>query len=167
VGAAGQGDVVEADAGCAFERDLEPRQLDCLHLAGEGATDPGLRLVALDRGEEADGAEVDAEDRHTGPGEAPQRVQDGSVAAEHQADVGARLVAGDLDAAGGGTVLGQLVLGAHQPPARLPRDPDRNRNRFRRRRRVRVGDQGGGAHASSSTAARIAPSRSATGGEGP
>ena len=83
----------------ALERDLQPGQLDRLDLAGEGAAHPLLGLVALDRGEEADGAEVDAEDRHAGAGEAAQRVQDRAVAAEHEAEVRARLVAGDdLDA---------------------------------------------------------------------
>ena len=40
VRAAGEGDVVEADPGLALERDLQPRQLDRLDLAGEGAADP-------------------------------------------------------------------------------------------------------------------------------
>ena len=89
-------------AGGAVERHLQARQLDRLDLAGEGAADPLLGFVALDRGEEADGAEVDPEDGHAGAGEAAQRVQDRAVAAEHQAEVRARLVAGDdLDARGG------------------------------------------------------------------
>ena len=148
--------------------DLEPGQVDRLDLAGEGAADPLLGLVALDRGEEADGAEVDAEDRHPGAGEAAQRVQDRAVAAEDDAEVRARLVAGDdFDALGGVAVLGELVRGADQPPAGLAGDRDGDRDRLGGGRRVRVGDQRGGLHLSTSTAAWIAASRSATGGPSP
>ena len=58
-----------------------PGQVDRLDLAGEGAADSLLGVLALDRREEADGAEVDAEDGHAGAGEAAQRVQDRAVAA--------------------------------------------------------------------------------------
>ena len=140
--------------GRALQRDLQPRQLDRLDLAGEGAADPLLGLLALDRGEEADGAEVDAEDRDAGAGEAAQRVQDRAVAAEDDAEVGARLVAGDrLDARGRVAVLGELVRGGDQPPAGLGGDRGGDRHGLGGGRRVRVGDQGRGLHRSTSTAA--------------
>ena len=72
--------------------------------------------VALDRREEADGAEVDPEDRHAvGPVQA-QRLEDRAVAAEHQAEV--RALAGvGLDPGRGVAVLGELLLGGDQAPA--------------------------------------------------
>ena len=48
---------------CAADLDLERRQLDDVVLAGEHPRQPGLQLVARDRAEEADPAEVDADHR--------------------------------------------------------------------------------------------------------
>ena len=134
--------------------DLEPRQVDRLDLAGEGAADPLLGLVALDRGEEADGAEIDAEDRHAGAGEAAQRVQDRAVAAEDEADVRARLGRWRRSmpsAASPCLASSSAVATRRQPASRATRD--RDRDRLGGGRRVGVGDQGSGLHSSASTAA--------------
>ena len=74
--------------------------------------EPVVELVALDRGEEADGAEVDPEDRHAGARVVAQRVEDRAVAAEHEAEVGRSRAA-----------------------PRRPRCPPRRRRAWRARRR--------------------------------
>ena len=53
--------------------------------------------VRVDRGQEADLAVVDGEDRHAGAGVAAQRGEDRAVAAEHDAEV-------DVVAAASGTI---------------------------------------------------------------
>ncbi len=57
-----------------------------------------LELVRGDRGQEADAAVVDADHRHAGAVEAPERAQHRPVAAEHDRDVRVRPV-DELDAA--------------------------------------------------------------------
>jgi len=71
VRAPAEADVVERESLLAVDLDRQRRQVDRLRLPGQGAADPLLRIVTLDRGEEADRAEVDAEDGHTGAGAPP------------------------------------------------------------------------------------------------
>ena len=112
--------------------DLEAGKVDRLDLAGKGAFDSRPRLVALDRREEADGAEVDPEDRDPGAREVPQRVEDRAVAAEDDAEVGVvRQRLDRLDALRGGAVLGDLVGGRDQPPAGLGGGGDGDRRPHR------------------------------------
>ena len=128
----------------AVELDLEPGQVDHLEVAGEGAPDPRPGVVALDRGEEADGAEVDAEDGDPGAGEVAQRVEDRAVAAEDEAEVEvARKLVDRLDALCCRAVLGDLVGGGEQPTPGLRGRCGGELDRVGRRRRVRVGDQRG------------------------
>ena len=87
VGSPDEADVVERHGHLHRQVDPERGQVHSLEVAAEGAPQTVLELLALDRGEEADRAEVDAEDRHPGLGEPAQRVEDAAVAAEDDADV--------------------------------------------------------------------------------
>src|SRR3954454_8880573 len=122
MGLPGEGDVVEAARLHLVAADLQPGQLDRLELAFEGAADALASILPLDRGKKADGAEVDPEDRYFGAGVAAQRVQDRAVATQDQADLGQRVLGGDVDALTGGAVLSQLVLAGGQAPAELMGD---------------------------------------------
>ena len=73
----------------AVRFDLEGRQLLDSKIAGEHPGQSGLELVRLDRGEEADAAEVDADHRDPGVEKTLERAQHRSVTAEHDGDVGA------------------------------------------------------------------------------
>ena len=110
--------------------DLQRGQLDELELAGERAADALLERVRLDRREEADASEVDAEHGHAGAEEAPQRPQHRPVAAEHDREVGARDVASAAVAVLGGLLVRQQQLDRRAPPrpraaARAPRRSSR------------------------------------------
>ena len=87
-------DVVERDRLLAVEPQLEPRQVHHLELAGVGAVQRGVELLALAGGEEADRSEVDAEHGDLRVGEAPQGMKDAAVTAQDQAeaDVGRALL---------------------------------------------------------------------------
>ena len=150
--------------GLAVDLDLEAGQLDRLDLPGERAADARLGLVALDRGEEADGAEVDAEDRDAGAGETAQRVEDRAVAAEHEAEVGLRRAAARPPRRPRRRRRAWRSPPRSRPGASRPRAATRDgdRDRFGRGRRVRVGDQGGGLHSLAAPTSRIAASRSST-----
>jgi hypothetical protein len=65
-------DVVDGDVAPPSVLDLERRQLDHLVLACEDPLQPLLHVVAVDRGQEADPAEVDAEHRDAALEEAGQ-----------------------------------------------------------------------------------------------
>jgi len=69
----------------AGELDSRQRQDLVVPRQGSDAARPGI--LAVDGGEKAHLAEVDAEHRHAGTGVRPQRVEDGSVTAEREADV--------------------------------------------------------------------------------
>ena len=82
-------DVVERERrSCRRDRRLETGHLHHLEVAGERSAEAVAELVALDRGEEADRAEVEAEDGHVGARVGAQRLQDRAVAAEHETEVG-------------------------------------------------------------------------------
>ena len=68
--------------------DRDRRQLEPLEVAGERAVEVLAEPVGVDRGEEADLAEVDREHRDAGAGVVAQRGEDRAVAAEHDAEVG-------------------------------------------------------------------------------
>ena len=70
---------------CSRQRD--PGQREHLELARERLLEAAARLLAVDRGQEADLAEVDREHRHAGAGVPAQGGQDRAVAAEREADV--------------------------------------------------------------------------------
>ena len=83
-----------------------------------------VQLLALGRGEEADGAEVDREHRHVRVGEVAHRLQDRAVAAEHQAEVGPAVEVGErLDPGRGVAVLGELAGRRVEPAAVRLRPP--------------------------------------------
>ena len=83
-------DVVDGDRALAADARLERRQLDDDVVAREDAREPVLELVGRDRGEEADRAEVDADDGHARAEEPLQRAKHRPVAAEHDDEVGVR-----------------------------------------------------------------------------
>ena len=66
-------------------------------LAGEDPREPGLELVPLDRGEEADAAEVDAEHRDPGTEVAGESAQHRPVAAENDDEVDVRVAVRGLE----------------------------------------------------------------------
>ena len=67
--------------------DRDRRQLERLELARERAVEVVAEPVRVERGEEADLAEVDREHRHAGARVLAQRGEDRAVAAEHDAEV--------------------------------------------------------------------------------
>ena len=97
--------------------ELERRQLDDVVLTREDAPEPRLEVAPSHRAEEADAAEVDADDRDARREEARERAQDGAVAAEHHREVGGRCVRARSD-----PVLGGLVVRVQQLDAVLLRD---------------------------------------------
>ena len=90
-GAAGDDDVVERDVALGVARRPPPRRIrpSMRHplvdreLAGDDALQDGLEVAGLGLGQEADLAEVDAEDRDVDLGHGPGRAQERAVAAEH------------------------------------------------------------------------------------
>src|SRR5215208_565536 len=112
-------DVVQRDRTRIVDLHSQAGNCQRLEVARESAAQPGLELVTLDRGEEADCPEVDAEHGYPGAGVGTEGLQDGPVAAQHQAQV--RLlgeIGGLLDARGGFAELGVLLLcGDHRAAA--------------------------------------------------
>ena len=114
---------------------------------------PSLELVALDRGEEPDRAEVDAEHRDAGAGEVAQGVKDRAVAAEDEAEVGlARAAASTSSMPSAAAAVLARALRAWRPAATRrarprPRPPEPPRRRavgmrtwvMTRARRARLG----------------------------
>ena len=85
-------DVVHGGVRLAVELNLQRRQLDHGVLAREHAAEVALEVVRLDRREEADAAEVDADHRDGAAEQLPERAQDRPVAAERDRDVRAARV---------------------------------------------------------------------------
>ena len=81
-------DVVHRHRPLAAGLDVERGQLEHGVLAGERAREPCLEVGAVDRRQEADAAEVDAEHGDARAQVALQRPQHRSVAAQHDDDVG-------------------------------------------------------------------------------
>src|SRR4051812_30249709 len=104
-----EADIVERNRPLYREIHLEGRQVHRLEVAAEGALETYTQLVPLDGRQKPDRAEVDPEDRHPCLGETAQRVEDASVAAEHDADVRSLSIFDLLDPRGGVTVLLELV----------------------------------------------------------
>src|SRR5215218_5724332 len=109
-----EADVVEGDRQVDGQLGSERREVQYLVVAGEGAAQAVGELLPLDRGQEADRAEVDPEYRDAGVREAAQRVEDAAVAAEHEADVRALAVGDPLDVSCLLAVLLMLVGRADQ-----------------------------------------------------
>src|SRR6266540_4888866 len=102
VRAADEGDVVEGDGPGGVDLCPQSREAHDVEVAAEGARQPIGELLSLGRGQEADGAEVDPEHRHTGARIVAQRAEYRAVPSEHQAEVGAlREIFADLDPTGG------------------------------------------------------------------
>ncbi len=97
--------------------ELERRQLDDVVLTREDAPEPRLEVASSHRAEEADAAEVDADDRDTRREEARERSQDRAVAAEHHREIGGRRVRARVD-----PVLRRLVVRVQELDAVLLRD---------------------------------------------
>ena len=95
VRAAMEGDVVERGFVSSQHRGPQGGKAQDVELSRERPPHAVLELPRLDRGEEADRAEVDREHRHLAAGEEPKRREDRAVAAEHEREVrvGARLCA--------------------------------------------------------------------------
>ena len=72
--------------------ELERRQLDDVVLTREDAPEPRLEVTPSHRAEEADAAEVDADDRDARREEARERSQNRAVAAENDREIGGRRV---------------------------------------------------------------------------
>ncbi len=119
--------------------DLERRQLDDLVLACEDPCQPGLQLGAGDRAEEADAPEVDSDHRDAGAEKPRQRAQHRAVAAEHDGEVGCRLVA----VGGDEPVLPGLLGGEDQLHVRLARHRLQARESGADLARLAVGDDRG------------------------
>ena len=101
-------------------------QLEPLEVAGERAVEVLAQPVGVERGEEADLAEVDREHGDAGAGEVAQAGEDRAVAAEHDAEVDVGVVGLDeldplaaLDA-----VLADLLGVEHERRAGAPRGVD-------------------------------------------
>ena len=69
--------------------DLERGQLDDFVLSREDARETGLQILPRHRAQEADPPEVDSDHGHAGSQEPRQCAQHGSVAPEHDCEVGA------------------------------------------------------------------------------
>ena len=148
----------------------QPREAHDVEVAAEGPRQPIGELLSLDRGQEADGAEVDPEHRHTGARIAAERAEHRAVPAEHQAEVGVlREVFADLDPAGGLAVLLELVGGRRQRTGDALSGSDRLAQRGRGLLRMGVGENDRGAHrggglraCAHGSTSRAAASRSST-----
>ena len=88
VGTPDERDVVEGDRPRGVDLRPQSRERHDVEVAAEGTRQPVGERLPLDGGQEADGAEVDPEHRHSGARIEAQRVEDRAVAAEHQAEVG-------------------------------------------------------------------------------
>jgi hypothetical protein len=107
---AGGDDVVDRPSPLLVGRRLERRQVQHLVLPPEEAPQAVLDLVARNRGQEPDRAEVDAGHRDPRAEKTPQRAEHGAVAAEDEGEVGVRrslfvLCLDELDA----LLLGELA----------------------------------------------------------
>ena len=100
----------------------ERRQRDHLEIPGERAIEAADGDLALDRREEADLAEVDAEHGHARAGEFAQRGQDRAVAAEREGEIRLRdRVAVQLQSGNGRElVLARLVRIEPERETRTP-----------------------------------------------
>src|SRR4051794_10477968 len=132
-------EVGDAHAGLAVDRDVvdrgpaavgapdpDGRQLEPLEVAGEGTVEVLAQPVGVQRGEEADLAEVDREHGDAGAGEGAQAGEDRAVAAEHDAEVDVGVVRLDeLDPlAALDSVLAHLLCVEHERRAGAPRCVD-------------------------------------------
>ena len=79
--------VVDGGVAASVERDLQGRQRQHRVVAREDPAEAGLELVARDRGQEPDPAEVRPDHRHAAVEEARQRAQHRAVAAERDRDL--------------------------------------------------------------------------------
>ena len=125
--AAGDDDVVEGDvaagssiaAARAQDPALERHPLVDRELAGDELAEHGLELAGLGLREEADLAEVDAEERDVDLGHGAGGAQERAVAAEHDERVGRRQLArAAVEVAGLGAASGRCRARRHQPAAR-------------------------------------------------
>ena len=119
-------EVVERDVALAVDRvavaqddPLEGHPLGDLVLAGSDVLEHGPEVAGLRLREEADLAEVDAEDRDVDLGHGPDGPQEGAVATEHHERVGrGQLPQQDVDVVGRCMPLRDV---AHLAPAGRPR----------------------------------------------
>ena len=146
VRAADERDVVERDGSDVIDLGVEAWEPEDLEVAGEGACEAGLDLLALRRREEAHGSEVEPEHGHARPRVDPKRLEDRAVTSEDDAQVGAP---GDLlrgfEVGGALSVLFDLLGPGHQRAGRLRRRRDRLPKRESGLVRMSVGKDHNGA----------------------
>ena len=134
------GDVVHRRPRPLGAPDGDAGQLERLELARERAVEVGVEPVRVERGEEADLAEVDREHRHAGARVLAQRGEDRAVAAHHDAevDVARERRVDSMPVAGREAVLARLLGVEAQRHARA-----RGRGDQRGERRPRCRPPGG------------------------
>ena len=135
-------DVVDGSAAEPVDLDLQRREMHDAVVAGEHAGEAGLELVRLDRREEPDPAEVDADDGDLGAEKPLQRAQHRSVAAEDDGYVGVREIVLRLADA----VLLHLLVRQEQLDSRLARNLLQPFERRADGLRLPVRDDGGASH---------------------